>query len=98
MILSWWVFLLLSLASYRVWKLLGEDTILDRPRRWVLKRLKGKMDLFLVCPWCSGFWICGIALLGYCIAEVWLGLWWFLVVWFAMSAMVGIIAHYTLEE
>lgn len=67
---SLWAFLLLALASYRTWHLLAEDTILDRPRRALLRlgdwRTAGdpvpdtyRTDLgeFIRCPWCLGFWI-----------------------------------------
>ena len=53
---DWYALLLLALASYRTWKLLAEDTILDAPREYVCKRI-GKMRPFLTCPWCAGFWI-----------------------------------------
>lgn len=52
-----WEFVLLALAVYRVFKLIAEDTILDRPRAWVLKRLSDTWDLFLQCPWCLGWWL-----------------------------------------
>ena len=68
---DWYVLILLSLASYRTWRLLAEDEILDRPRNWLLKldpkwREEGdptgpdyreKLGNFLSCPWCLGFWI-----------------------------------------
>lgn len=96
---SWWAFVLLSLAAFRVWKLIGEDTILDRPRTWVLKRVKDdKLELFITCPWCSGFWISGVALMVYCVTTEWLDWFGFLTSWFAVSAAVGIVAHFTLEE
>jgi len=57
---------LLGLAAFRTWKLIGDDTILDRPRDWFLNRIRdvgGKnvgavyMGTLLECPWCAGFWI-----------------------------------------
>ena len=68
---DWYVLILLALASYRTWRLLAEDDILDRPRNWLL-RLDPKWEKegdptgadyrewlgkFLSCPWCLGFWI-----------------------------------------
>jgi len=34
---SWWWFILLALASWRFFRLLAEDTILDKPRRRLLR-------------------------------------------------------------
>jgi hypothetical protein len=61
---------LLVLAAYRTWKLIAEDTILDRPRKaliaWVDQSGRGGtaahrramyVALFIECPWCAGFWI-----------------------------------------
>lgn len=63
---SAWATLLLALASYRLWRLLAADTILDKPRDWLTKRAKQhvsrgyrkELDIFLHCPWCLGWWIC----------------------------------------
>ena len=59
-----WEFALLALAAWRVWKLIGDDTILDRPRDRLFERLGGKASArgtywgaFLYCPYCAGFWI-----------------------------------------
>lgn len=69
---GWWQFLLLSLAVFRVYRLIAEDTILDRPRRWLLRlgdwqdgdgednipaEYRDKWGLFITCPWCLGFWL-----------------------------------------
>lgn len=65
-----WVALLLLAASYRLWRLLAEDDILDWPRRWVVRLPRewqeGQMlpegyriraAAFITCPWCFGFWL-----------------------------------------
>ena len=52
-----WHFTLLSLALFRVIKLVGDDTILDRPRDWLSDRLGYKFDELVTCPWCIGFWL-----------------------------------------
>jgi hypothetical protein len=54
---EWWPFLLLALAAWRTFRLLAEDTILDRPREYLLRHTKGKGELFIVCPFCLGFWV-----------------------------------------
>lgn len=96
MIPSPWVFALLALASFRVWKLIADDSLLDRPRAQVLKRLDGKWELFLTCPWCAGFWIslgayAGWIALGpgrWATGELWLGA----ATVLAISAATGLIA------
>lgn len=61
---TWWGFVLLALASYRTTRLLGWDTITERPRELLVRKAKhaaGKyrqeVDVFLHCPWCLGFWV-----------------------------------------
>lgn len=71
-----WEFALLAVAAFRIWHLLAEDTILDRPRKWALglpryfdptqddvrnfPRYREHLATFLTCPWCAGFWIAAI--------------------------------------
>jgi hypothetical protein len=71
--------LLLALAAYRAWRLLAEDEILDRPRRWLLRLgddwqqegddvpddYREKWALFLTCPWCAGAHISGLVYLAW---------------------------------
>lgn len=55
-----WTFALLTLAAFRVWKLIGDDAILDRPRDAALERLGdlGDKALYLItCPWCAGTYV-----------------------------------------
>lgn len=68
---SWFEFLLLGLAAWSTFQLAAHDTILDRPRRKVLRMGKEwkkpgdpvpddyrlEWGIFLVCPYCAGFWI-----------------------------------------
>jgi hypothetical protein len=62
---NWYVQILLGLAAFRVWKLLGDDTILDKPRAWVVygfRKWRGNgtatyAEDFISCPWCLGFWV-----------------------------------------
>ena len=98
---DWWEALLIALASYRMWRLLAEDDIFDRPRRWLLRLgsdwqkegdpvpagYRTKMAEWLTCPWCAGLWI----------SFIWWGMWLWVGDWaagiaapFALSAAVGI--------
>lgn len=56
MIPSPWTFALIAAASYRLWHLFAEDTILDRPRGWLFDRSLRASKL-VVCPWCLGAWV-----------------------------------------
>lgn len=47
---------LLSLAAWRTWVLIVQDDILNGPRRYVTEG-RPKVDAFLICPYCSGFWV-----------------------------------------
>lgn len=100
---NWYELFLLAAASFRIWRLLAEDDILDWPRRKLL-RLGGWQEegdpippdcrllwsKWLGCPWCSGAWI----------SLIWWGSFqwsphWAIVVAVpaAISAVVGTIAH-----
>ncbi len=104
---TWWQFLLLSLAAFRVWKLLAEDDVLAGPRnllvglprgwkegQWVPEGYRLGLAKFIACPWCFGFWISGGAALVWVYLEEWPGTVSFLIVWLAISAVVGVIAHF----
>lgn len=101
MIPNWYELALLGLAAFRVWKLLGDDTILDTPRNALIAWLdKGGnraharaqyVSIMLECPWCAGFWI----------SLAWWGAW---ALWphgtlvaaipFAVSALVGLLGNH----
>jgi hypothetical protein len=67
----WWEAALLALATWRIFNLLAHDKITDRLRRWFLnipdewekegdpvgEDFRLKWALFLICPYCAGFWI-----------------------------------------
>lgn len=63
-------FALLALVAYRIWRLLAEDEVLERPRRWLVRlprdwdeenpiprAYRNELGGFISCPWCLGFWI-----------------------------------------
>jgi len=96
---DWWEFLLLGLASFRLFRLIGYDTVLDGPRdRWLTRRstvaagkpglYRRSLDVFLHCPWCLGWWV----------VLAWWGAWWLwpheilvVSVPLALSAFVGLV-------
>ena len=97
---SAWETILLAAASYRIWRLLAEDTILNRPRRWLVRlpktwvegdptpeNYRWKIAYFMNCPWCFGLWISLAAWIAWLIEPTWsTGL----SVPLAISAAVGI--------
>lgn len=71
--------ILLAVAAFRVFHLLAEETILDRPRRWVLRlgrweagsppaSYRHRLGSWLTCPWCCGFWVTGV---GFVAFQLW---------------------------
>lgn len=102
---GWWEFVLMTLGAFRVWRLLGVDTVLDLPRRWVTglgrdwtpddpvpPSYRWHLAEWVGCPWCLGFWV----------ALAWWGAWlaypdWAvgLAVPWALSAAVGIVKEAT---
>lgn len=85
---NWYGLLLLALAAFRLWRLLGEDTILDRPRAALVRRMP-KGEEFITCAWCAGAWIS----IGWWLAWVAWPHWTLVVaVPFAISAIVGLVA------
>lgn len=102
-----YIFILLALIAYRLWRLIAEDDVLDVPRRKLVRlaeswqpgdaipsEYREKLALFITCPWCAGFWVCGAVLIAWMGT---LGEWPdstsdVLVsagVWLALSALVG---------
>lgn len=53
----WW---LMSLAAFRVTRLITDDTLTVPVRAWVALRFTGgRAAYFITCPWCVGAWISG---------------------------------------
>lgn len=90
------LFVLTTLAAYRVWRLWAEDAF--PPTIWLRERLENAVEsrfgglwaAGVACPWCSGFWVSCAA-----VAAVWavrpLPL---PALWFgAVSTAVGLIAQ-----
>lgn len=63
-------FLLLAAIAYRGWRLLAEDSLLDKPRMWLVglprdweegdsipKGYRNELAKFVNCPWCLGAWV-----------------------------------------
>lgn len=71
-------FVLLALAAYRLWRLISEDEVLEKPRRWLVrlpqtwdegdaipKQYRNEWALFLTCPWCAGAWVSLVSYIGW---------------------------------
>jgi hypothetical protein len=96
-----WETVLLSLAAYRSWRLLAEDTVLDVPRRKLLRlggwRQEGDTvpagyrewwGEMVGCAWCLGAWLSVGWWLVFQVSEHWALV---AAVPFAVSATVGLI-------
>lgn len=57
------LFVALSLAAFRVWRLIGRDSITEPVRDWIGDRFKptSKLLELLTCSWCLGTWIALLA-------------------------------------
>lgn len=89
---DWYGLVLLGLAAFRTWKLIGEDTILDWPRNWLVKRLGTKFSELIECPWCAGFWI---SLLWFGAVELWPHGALIAAFPLAVAAIVGMLGYFT---
>ena len=100
---SWYALSLLAFAAFRTWKLIGEDTILDTPRLWALYRIekhgsKGARqyaEAMIECPWCAGFWI---SLAWWGAYELWPHGSLIVATPLVLSALVGILGHFTSDD
>lgn len=84
---------LLTLATYRVWRLLALDAITEPIRARFIFR-EGPVWQWLAnmleCPWCAGFWLSGAASLAWLLSFD-LSVWYLVLLWPAVSALVGIL-------
>jgi hypothetical protein len=85
---------ILSLAVFRVVRLIIEDTLLEPLREKTIFKLHptdSKIRELFTCPWCIGFWLS-------CAAVGLFYLWPAIILWlalpFAISAVVGLIASH----
>jgi len=94
----WFEFVILSLASFRLWRIIGADVVFDRLRDRLTRRdrfeedetlYRRAFDEWLHCAWCLGFWVAVAVFLAWLIWPV-PTLWACLP--FALSAVVGLIA------
>lgn len=77
---TWFELVVLALAAFRVWRLLGKDVILDRPRRWLVglgdwregdpvpAGYREWIVELIECPRCLGTWV---ALAFFVAFELW---------------------------
>lgn len=89
---AWWL-VVGALATYRLTRLVTEDTILDRPREAVHRRAARtghtKFSYFVTCPWCTSIYLAAVVIVLSVFAESWFA---YIAVALAFSAVAGVIA------
>lgn len=73
-------------AAYAT-RVLRASSLLDRPRGFVLGRVRRvwrRVDELVACPWCLGVWVSGAAVAGERLSGLLPGRWW--VLWLAWPA------------
>lgn len=68
-VLTPWEAALLAAATYRVWRLVSDDAILDGPRERVLAATPEWVEDLVECPWCLGFWMSAAAYVSWRVAP-----------------------------
>lgn len=85
---------ILSLAVFRVTRLLIEDTILEPLREKTIFKMHptdSKIRELFTCPWCVGFWL---SMMAVGMFYLWPAVILWLALPFAISAVVGLIASH----
>ena len=84
-------FILLTLATYRLTRLITEDTIFSNLRDKFWSKFppeSTKLGYLITCPWCVGFWLSLIVIFCYTIVPlqtIWLSM------ILSVSALVGLL-------
>jgi hypothetical protein len=91
---NWYEFLLLGLAAWRTYQFIGQDTIIDRPRRYITSKSE-HVETMIECPYCSGFWI---ALVWWGAFQLWEHGSVVVAAAIALTALVPIIEHLSSED
>lgn len=80
----------IALAAFRITSLIVDDTILDRPRDWVLARVGPKFKEGLTCSWCVGWWTAAAIVM-----AVWTWPWLLpFYAFLAVAAVIGLLASW----
>lgn len=81
----------LALAVYRVWRIIAVDQITEPIRIRTIFRsgpVWSWLEDLVTCPWCLGWWLSGAASVAY-VAALGLSWWWVVLLWPAVSCVVG---------
>ena len=81
----------LSLAVYRVWRIIAVDQLTEPIRIRTIFRsgpVWSWLEDLVTCEWCLGWWLSGVAAVAY-IAALGLSWWWVVLLWPAVSCVVG---------
>ena len=70
---AWLQFVIISLAAYRLTRLVTTDEITAPLREWVWRRRppeSSRIGYLLACDWCTGIWVGSLLVVGHMIAPV----------------------------
>lgn len=90
--LDLFTFFILSLATFRISRLLTVDVILEdmRDRIWKKYSPLTKFGYLFTCMWCMSFWVASVIVICYTIIPT---VTFILTLPFALSAVAGLVAH-----
>lgn len=89
----WSSLLILSLATYRITRLIVRDEILAAPRDKFFERFppdRSKLGYLATCEWCMSFWVASLLVICFMISTVTA----IVLVPFALSAIAGLLTAY----
>lgn len=84
----WWL-IIDGLAVYRLTRVVGRDTLFDRPRGWFTTTYRGWVVELLMCSWCLSVWFAAVAgVLTWQVPQVWI----WVALPLAVAAVAGLVA------
>jgi hypothetical protein len=87
--------LIASLAAFRIARLVVVDSILDRPRSFVVVRSPRLVGELLSCEWCVSVWASGVLVVGLAASGLVTGWWLLWLGWPAIAGAAGLMGRWS---